>query len=287
MMSLLSERMNPKSPPNVLVRDDVSQKLRNQVRHIVKNYLGFIPIFDVRTNLVNQICVKYEFEKGWGPRDSYSFSYLDTLLCKTQSVDFLDLVDIICQVLYNNKCLDPELLNAFKEVLNDVLRSNYMGYRVAEDKLIPITDPAMAENVIMPAFLILQTHGLNKARGELMAAFRHFGDGEFADALNSAYKALETIIEMCLNRQGVDFDAREKTTKKIEKLVQSGMLPSYLQDSTMSLSKMLESSGNVRNNVSGHGSATEKKIPESLVQYQLDMTASSILYLVESVFDRR
>ena len=38
-MRLLSERMNPEPPPNVLTTDVVSDKLRNQIRHIAKHYL--------------------------------------------------------------------------------------------------------------------------------------------------------------------------------------------------------------------------------------------------------
>ena len=283
-MTLLSERMDPEPPPNVLIKKDVSDKLRNQVRHIAKNHLDRIPEYGSCPNFVHLICVGYEFEKGWGPRKSYPFSHLDALLCNTKPMDFLDLVDIMCQTLYKSPYFSQESWNAFGREVDHVLRTNHMGYRVGEGELIPITDPVMAEEAIMPAFLILHRHGLDKARGELLAAFRHYGDGDYPGALSSAYKALETVIETCLNKKSVDFDPREKTTAKIDRLVRSGIVPNHLQDSMNSLSKMLGAVGNLRNNMSGHGSATEKTIPESLVQYQLDMAASSILYLVRSVF---
>ena len=281
---LLSERINPEIPPNVLIREDVSLKLRNQIRHIAKNHLDRMPMPGSQFDFVNTICSIYRFDKGWEPRDSYPFSHLDSLLSKTKPVDFLDLVDIMCQVLYKNAYFGSESWNTFQNELNHILTSNYMGYRVSDGKLIPITEPVMANKVIMPAFLILHKHNLDKAREELLAAFCHYGDGEYPDALSSAYKALETVIEMCLIKRSVDFNPREKTTAKIDKLVQSGLLPNHLQDSMNSLSKMLGTVGNIRNNMSGHGSATEKVIPESLVQYQLDMAASSILYIVRSVF---
>ncbi len=283
-MILLSERMNPEPPPNVLIRDDVSLKLRNQIRHIAKNHLDRIPMPGSQFDLVDTICFRYRFDKGWEPRDSYSFSHLDSLLSKTEPVDFLDLVDIMCQVLYTNAYFGPESWNSFQSELDHIMISNHMGYRVSEGKLIPITEPMIANEVIMPAFQILHKHNLDKAREELMAAFCHYGDGEYPDALSSAYKALETVIETCLIKRSIDFNPGEKTTAKIDKLVQSGLLPNYLQDSMNSLSKMLGAVGNIRNNTSGHGSATEKVIPESLVQYQLDIVASSILYIVRSVF---
>ena len=283
-MMLLSERMNPEPPPNVLVKDEVSDKLRNQIRHIAKIHLESKFGYDDKSELVHIICFGYDFQKGREPRSSYPFSYLDALLCKTKPVDFLDLVDVMCQTLHESPYFHSRSWNSFKNELDEILRMNYMGYRVGEGELIPITDPVMAEEVIMPAFLILHRHGLDKARGELLDAFRHYGDGKFPDALSSAYKALETIIETCLKARSVDFDPREKTTAKIDKLVGSGILPSHLQDSMNFLSKMLGAVGNVRNNMSGHGSADEKVVPESLVQYQLDMAASSILYLVRSVF---
>ena len=283
-MILLSERMNPEPPPNVLIRDDVSLKLRNQIRHIAKIHLDRIPMPGSQFDLVDTICFIYRFDTGWEPRDSYSFSHLDSLLSKTKPVDFLDLVDIMCQVLYRNAYFGPESWNSFQSELDHIMISNHMGYRVSEGKLIPITEPMIANEVIMPAFQILHKHNLDKAREELMAAFRHYGDGEYPDALSSAYKALETVIETCLIKRSIDFNPGEKTTAKIDKLVQSGLLPNYLQDSMNSLSKMLGAVGNIRNNTSGHGSATEKVIPESLVQYQLDIAASSILYIVRSVF---
>ena len=283
-MSLLSERIDPEPPPNVLIRKDVSAKLRNQVRHIAKNHLDRMPEYSSCPNFVHLICVEYEFEKGWGPRKSYPFSYLDTLLCNTKPVDFLDLVDVMCQTLHESPYFHSRSWNSFKIELDEILRKNHMGYRVGEGELIPITDPVMAEEVILPAFLTLHRHGLDKARGELLDAFHHYGDGEYSDALSSACKALETVIETCLKARSVDFDPKGKTTAKIDKLVGSGILPNHLQDSMNSLSKMLGAVGNVRNNMSGHGSADEKVVPESLVQYQLDMAASSILYLVRSVF---
>lgn len=289
-MRMLSERMHPEPPPNVLIKKEVSLKLRNQVRHKMRGYLDHevnicYPVSVFCTNdEVESICYEYEFNKGIGPYNHYSFEYLDKLLMESKPVDFLDLVDITCNVLHNSRNFKGEFGNEFEEDLDEILRRNHMGYRVGEGELIPITDPAMAEEVIMPAFRILHRHGLDKARGELLAAFRHYGDGDYPGALSSAYKALETVIETCLNKKSVDFDPREKTTAKIDRLVRSGIVPNHLQDSMNSLSKMLGAVGNVRNNMSGHGSATERTIPESLVQYQLDMAASSILYLVRSVF---
>ena len=175
-MTLLSERMDPEPPPNVLVRYEVSDKLRNQVRHIAKIHLESVFEHHDKSELVHIICFGYDFQKGREPRGSYPFSYLDALLCKTKPMDFLDLVDFMCQTLYKSPYFRARSWNSFENELDEILRRNHMGYRVGEGELIPITDPVMAEEAIMPAFLILHRHGLDKARGELLAAFRHYGE---------------------------------------------------------------------------------------------------------------
>ena len=289
-MRLLSERMNPEPPPNVLTTDVVSDKLRNQIRHIAKHYLDHenkaygSPFIFFTDDEIASICHIYEFNKGIGPLRNYTFKYIDELLVNTKSIDYFDLIDIICLVLHKSQNFKNNFGDNFEKDLNDTLRENYIGYRIAEGMLVPITEPVMAEEVILPAFHVMHRHGLFKPMDELHSAFRHYGDGNFADALNSASKALETVIEMCLRKRSVEFEKGEKTSKKIDRLVQSEMVPSNLQDSMNSLSKMLGAVGNIRNDMSGHGSATEKEIPENLVQYQLDMAASSILYLVKTVY---
>lgn len=284
-MKLLSKRMNPEPPPNVLTTDEVSDTFRNQFRHIAKHYLNHeMPYIFNTTEELWSICHTYEFEKGIEPLRDYTFRYLDELLRNTRSIDFLDLIDIVCIVLHNSNNFKCQFGNNFEKELNNILRRNYMGYQVTKGMLVPITEPMIAERVIMPAFLVMHRHGLVKPMEELHSAFRHYGDGEFADALNSASKALETVIELCLNKRSIEFEKGEKTSRKIERLVQSEIVPTNLMDSINSLSKMLGAVGNIRNDRSGHGSATKKAIPEGLVQYQLDMAASSILYLVRTVY---
>ena len=129
MFRLLSERMNPKPIPNVLVTDQASEKFRNQMRHIIYRLFNNPNAIDHSNDVAESICSDFMFLKG-GPHYDSSFhdfvGIIDNALKGLPPENLFDFIDIICLKVSEDpyfKCFYDE----FEENVNDILRSNSIG----------------------------------------------------------------------------------------------------------------------------------------------------------------
>ena len=286
MFRLLSERMNPKPIPNVLVTDQASDKFRNQMRHILKKLFDNPNTIDRSDDVAESICSDFMFLKGGPPYSSYHdfVDIIDEFLQKLPPEDLFDFIDIICLKVSE----DPYFMcfyDEFEEGVNDVLRSNSVGYKLVEGMLVPFTEEVEAEKIIVPAFRILNRHNLDAASEYLSRSFDYLEDGNYEEAVASAFKAFESVLESVLTKCSVSFNKKDTTARKIDLLTSNGLYPSYLESSVQALNNLLKAPNSVRNNESGHGSSKAKDINVCMVQYEIDMVTSSILFLVRLHFE--
>ena len=78
---------------------------------------------------------------------------------------------------------------------------------------------------------------------------------------------------------------KDSTAKRlIDTCVENGLFPNYLQSQISSLRSLLESgTPTLRNKISAHGQGGDTQESEdSYARYALNLTATSILFLVES-----
>ena len=287
MFKLLSERMNPKPIPNVLVTDQASEKFRNQVRHILNRLFKNPNGINRSSDVAESICSDFVFLKGDSPYDSPYYDFvgiIDEGLQKLPPEDLFDFIDIICLKVSE----DPYYMcfyDKFEEDINDVLRSNSIGYKLVEGMLVPFTEEVEAEELIVPAFRVLHRHKLYAASDYLSNSFDYLENGNYEEALTSAFKAFESVLESVLTKCDVSFDKKDTTARKIDLLTSNGLYPSYLESSAQALNNLLKAPNSVRNNESGHGSSEAKDIEVCMVQYEIDMVTSSILFLVRLHFE--
>lgn len=67
MFKLLSERMNPKPIPNVLITDQASDKFRNQVCHILDRLFNNPNLNQYSNTVAESIYSEFMFLKGEPP----------------------------------------------------------------------------------------------------------------------------------------------------------------------------------------------------------------------------
>ena len=287
MFKLLSERMDPKPIPNVLVTDQASEKFRNQICHTIYRLFNNPNLNFHSNDVAESICSEFMFLKGGPHYDSPHHDFveiIDEALQKLPPEDLFDFIDIICFKVSE----DPYFMcfyDEFEEDINDVLRSNSIGYKLVEGMLVPFTEEVEAEELIVPAFRILNRHKLNAASEYLSRSFDYLEDGNYEEAVTSAFKAFESVLESVLTKCGIAFDKKDTTARKIDLLTSNGLYPSYLESSAQALNNLLKSPNSVRNNESGHGSSEAKDIEVCMVQYEIDMVTSSILFLVRLHFE--
>ena len=148
--------MNPKPIPNVLVTDQASEKFRNQVRHILNRLFKNPNGINRSSDVAESICSDFVFLKGDSPYDSPYYDFvgiIDEGLQKLPPEDLFDFIDIICLKVSE----DPYYMcfyDKFEEDINDVLRSNSIGYKLVEGMQVPFTEEVEAEELIVPAFRV-------------------------------------------------------------------------------------------------------------------------------------
>jgi hypothetical protein len=86
------------------------------------------------------------------------------------------------------------------------------------------------------------------------------------------------------DKQLWSYQPGDTAKKLINVCFQNQLIPTYLQDQFSSLRQSLESGvPTVRNKLGGHGQGSQPIIvPQYFAAYQLHMTASTILFLVEA-----
>jgi hypothetical protein len=118
-----------------------------------------------------------------------------------------------------------------------------------------------------------------------MAAHERYRRGEDKDAINWALKALESTLKAICATRGWAFDpTRDTASKLLEIVFANNLIPSFLHAQFAALRSVMESGvPTVRNKTSGHGQGvTTTAVLPHLTRYVLHLTASAIVFLIES-----
>ena len=121
---------------------------------------------------------------------------------------------------------------------------------------------------------------------EFLHAHERYRKGAYKDAVVSACKSFESTLKAICTRMSWPFDPHNDTAKSLmEKTFAEGLIPKYLQTEFTSLRSILESGvPTIRNKTSGHGQgAVPSSLPEHFVAFVLHLTASNIVFLIESL----
>lgn len=274
MYKLLSERMNPSPPPNVLITDYVPNKARFQIVYTLNESFSSHD-FDhsQHSDIMDKSIDKFSFLKGGYPDEADSHYGTMMSLCDQ---DFLDLLDIVCNVALNDVYFRYKAAD-FRKKLNDVLISNSMGYTVAESQLIPCTDIREVEEIIVPSFSTMSELGMTGALNHLNEAYDHFKNRKNSEALLSAFKAMEGAIDWLIDKTSAE--SSKGIQSKLETLARVLGLDSYLVEDLNKIISILKIPGEIRNKNAGHGSAEITEVEDHLVKFEIDLVASGILFL--------
>lgn len=274
--------MHPEPPPNVLIKDQVSTKLRNQVIYVISGHLNNCPSFINTWGLYCNSIDYYNFYNGNNPEEIHNHKTMYNMLKQLDSSDFLDFLDVICDTLLSDPAFNNNIGKEFVKDINDVLKTNSMGYAVVGTNVVPITDLGEVEEIIIPSYHTLANAGLENVSKYLDDAYDHFKNCKNQDAILSAFKALESTVESLLINLSVDYSQHQSFASRVELLIQSLSIRGYRVDNINKLVALIKISGEIRNRYTGHGSADMDVVSDDLVKYEIDLVASTILFLTRS-----
>lgn len=284
--------------PDVYQYKHLPNPLRVQILHIVndvvgENSYGYTEVDQVFDFLHRTLCKERGVFRlhvnSYSDRESVSNYFL-----QEEGTELaLDVVELVFGVI-DNYCRTDQFQNrtirnksdpddAIEE-LNARFREHGCGYQFESGEIIRVDSQVIHAEAVKPALALLNQSGFEGANEEFLSAHTHFRHGRHKEALVDCLKSLEsTLLAICKIRNWAT-----KPTDTAKNLLavcfDHGILPTYLDSQMNSLRALLESGvPTVRNKNGGHGQgAAPLAVPEFLARYTLNLTATSILLLVES-----
>jgi hypothetical protein len=168
--------------------------------------------------------------------------------------------------------------------LNGRFREAGVGYQYQSGEILRVDSQLLHEEAVKPTLRLLSNSGFDGANDEFLRAHEHYRHGRHKEALNEALKALESTIKTVCAQRGWPVEPTATASRLLEVCFSNGLLPSALQAHFGALRATLEAGiPTIRNKMSGHGQGQEPlPVPQHIVAYGLNITASAIRFICEA-----
>ena len=289
--------------PDVYVYDNLPGKLRVQIVQIISDAFGE-DVFD-EVSLCYESCLAKElydfavdvlrrefgvFELVHGVKSSKD-SLFKFFLGEEDVDRALDVVELCFNLMkdkidHNYKMfttvrVDPD--DAILE-LNERFKEHGVGYLFVSGEIIRVDSQLLHAEAMKPTLSLLHEDGFDGANDEFLSAHAHYRHGRYKECLVDALKAFESTMKTICCLRGWKTKPEDSAKNLIAVCMSNRLFPEYFNSQFSSVRSLLESGvPTVRNKNGGHGQGIEPvPVPEYLARYALNLTATSILFMVEA-----
>jgi hypothetical protein len=290
--------------PDVYRYDEVPQKLRVQIVHVFGDMLHGGEIDNVyRHEMVrssyefisNQLCRELgRFRlhgESYQARD-YVHELFNFVLQEKNHEHVLDAVEISTRLADRStrrheylRESDPDRrVEAAILELNQRFREHGLGYQYEDGELVRVDSDLLHSEAVKPALTLLRTKSFAGPREEFLRAHEHYRHGRHEEALTEALKSFESTMKAICDSKKWTYEKGATAKKLVDTCFKNGLIDPFWQTHLAHLQGTLENGiATARNKLGGHGQgATPRTVPRELVSYVLHMTASTIVFLIES-----
>jgi hypothetical protein len=284
--------------PDIYIYDDLPQKLRVQIVHIIRDAFGVVRSDGDRPSkvyrLVNDtLCRELGVFKlnDHTTRDGTS---VFTFFLKQESVEqALDVVELCFRIIilaiesdYSYKFNTErkiEPLDAIAE-LNERFKEHGVGYQFESGEIIRVDSQFLHAEAVKPALSLLKGDKFRGANEEFLKAHEHYRHGRYKECLVDALKSFESTMKTICGLRGWETQPTNTAKNLISICLENGLLAPYSETQLSSLRSLLESGiPTIRNKHGGHGQGVSPiAVPGYLARYALNLTATTILMMVEA-----
>lgn len=170
------------------------------------------------------------------------------------------------------------------EELNARFKEHGLGYQYVDGNIIRVDSEFLHQEAILPAIHLLHNEKFKGAEDEFFKAHEHYRHKRNKEAINECLKSFESCLKEICHRKKWSFPPKATSSALIDLVIKNGLIPQELLAHFTGLRSTLESGvPTIRNSNAGHGQGKNPvKVPEYLVSYALNITASALLLLVNS-----
>jgi hypothetical protein len=283
--------------PDVYVYDKLPRALKVQILHIIEDAIGIdnygsSNVLRLYEFINKALCREYGVFELIKNAQSDQFSIFNFFLQETSIERSLDVVELCFKYIsyiaedrnfqyQTNRKIEPD--DAILE-LNERFRENGVGFQFESGEIIRVDSEFIHSEAVKPTLAILRAPGFKGANEEFLQAHEHYRHGRHKECLVDCLKAFESTMKaICKIRQ---WEIKPNDTAKalIATCFSNGLIPNYLETQFASIRSALESGvPTVRNKNGGHGQGAEPiAVPEYMARYALNLTATSILFIVDA-----
>jgi hypothetical protein len=281
--------------PDVYQYEDFPEAFRVQVVHIWRDAFGSRNAYDSRTDEIyrtihDTLCREYGIFilSKETTRDSHQAGLIDFFLSTKDGERVLDAIefsfrvmDTFCRKWEFHGTSEPKIdPDAAIEELNARFREHGIGYQYEAMEIIRVDSTIVHSDMIKPTLQLL-------ADPQYLGAHAHYRHGRYKETLNDALKSFESTLKAICKKRGWSYDPTDTAKKLLDVTFSNGLAPPFMQTQFASLRSLLESGiPTVRNKLSGHGQGAQPQaVPQHVAAFGLHLTASAILFVINSEKD--
>lgn len=284
--------------PEVYVYDKIPPQLRVQIVHIIQDAFGKDgyrgeSAANLYKTVNNILCREYGVFELVQYSDFDAHSLINFFLKEDAVENALDVVELcfkfINTYIRNDYAYQQNTVRKIKPdaaiaELNQRFKEHGVGYQFESNEIMRVDSEFIHSEAVKPTLMILRGAGFEGANEEFLAAHEHYRHGRHKECLVDCLKAFESTMKVICKARGWTIQTGATAKGLIATCFEKGLLPSYLESQFSSIRTLLESGvPTLRNKNGGNGQGIEPiATPAYLARFALNLTASSILFLVEA-----
>lgn len=285
--------------PDVYQYDNIDEKFRVQVVHIIRNTIGIEGPYNDPSNKayedIHQIlCKEYGVFSLGESGESHFSAIFNYFLREENHENSLDVIELSFKIIDTDVRQNEWQFERAEGViqkpddalgeLNARFKESGIGYQFEGGELIRIDSQFIHSETMKPVLHLL---GKDKkyagANNEFLSAHEHYRHKRYKECLNDCLKSFESLMKAIHEKHSWPYNANDTSKTLINSCLKNKLVPEYLQNQFSSVRLLLESGiPTVRNKEGGHGQGTEvSTVPEHLASYTLHLTATNLLFLAK------
>ena len=297
ILDLFSKRQ--KSVANTPIQPQrLPDQFRGQLLHILRGLFGRSCEFGGACNEAYEsihaaLCYEYGvLHLTPGVEDPYNYEKAVHKFVLSAPVDrVLDVIEVsirharsLQNLAYQHEARPTINLREATSQLNVRFLENNIGYQLNGYTIVCVESQLLHSEVVEPALNLLSEKRLSGANEEFLRAHRHYRHSNFEESITDCLKSLESTLKIICEGRAWTVPPNPTAKALLDVIFEQRLVPEYLLSQFNSLRTTLESGvPTVRNKSAAHGQGSSRRqVPDYLAAYVLHLTASAIVFLVES-----
>ena len=292
MLNLFSERNNAKSIDEIILFDELPEKLRIQLRFIVEEILdkydNYYEIHKILCKERGKLSLNSKYQLGKLDK----VTILDQFIDKNYDINLIfDIIELTLHYynyqLHEEFPFDKEIaINTMNDIENEInirFKESQVGYKVVNCDIIKMDSEVTFNEIIEPTIKLTHNKLFENVNLEFIDAIKSYQNGDNKNCLVKCLNSFESTLKIILDEKGWEYDENGTSSKLLNICYERELIPKELQSEFSSLRSLLESGiPPIRNHYAGHGQGKKDVVVEDyLARYAFNITGSCIQLLIE------